>query len=776
MRSFMRLSLAVFLVLGLDTFANAQDPFGEPDGGDPFGTATGDDPFNAAPGNGSGFGGFGAAPAAGTSAPADAAAPSQGLDLNDPDPLVRIVRSNPPESPSELADAITWMTRIKRWDEVGRLLTDLSTKNWTQTQLAELSRSAGSAMWIRLRGMDDVLSGEQLQTVAQILEAPAKIASSPGWLDGWIAKLASNSPGERQLAQLRLQDGNRAAIKRLVDNLVGGSSSVDAKTLVQTLRLFGQDGVDALRAACSIPEPSKAHRVILGLAEFPKSGFSAELGAALHSTKYSQEQRDALKKSLATIYDRVPKANAVSEYLSAKYENALGDYQAARLSGKDIQDWNWAPSADGQSIQAVQSTVANRKLSKLARLAQLRLQLGDMPASQRASCVASVLQHAYQANSGLNDTVDAQALFGSAASLNTQDLEEVFDAATDMDFHGAALRALQLAASVNLPSVTFFSNLLTDSRPIIRYSALAELSKLDPKEPYGGEGAAVRTALEMNHLGSGPHALIVGLRSELLQVAQQQIQQFTAADVTVANSAQAALLELNSGDPVELIFVVDRVNDQSLFELIQRLRNSKRGHAVPIAVLTDQLYAHERSLISTQGGVLSSVMSRDPSQMKRILQKMYLELDTEPMTAEDRSALALEAGRFITTISSQPEQYPFYQLGQLHTQIVASAANLDQASEVKVLAGMSTKASQEQLLKKAINSRLGTEIVNQAANGFSESVKRNGMLLGRITVENAYDDYNRLAPNDPTVARALGHILDVMEANAGQATWPKPLR
>ena len=89
---------------------------------------------------------------------------------------------------------------------------------------------------------------------------------------------------------------------------------------------------------------------------------------------------------------------------------------------------------------------------------------------------------------------------------------------------------------------------------------------------------------------------------------------------------------------------------------------------------------------------------------------------------------------------------------------------------------MSTKASQEQLLKKAINSRLGTEIVNQAANGSSESVKRNGMLLGRTTVENAYDDYNRLAPNDPTVARALGHILDVMETNAGQATWPKPLR
>lgn len=775
MRSPWRVSLCTLVVVGITAIAHSQDPFGgDSMGSDPFGAATGDDPFGAAPGNDAGFGGFGNAPAAAANPAADAPQ-TQAVEVNDPDPLVRIVRSNPPKSPEEYSDAIGWMTRIRRWDEVGRLLTSLASENWDQAQLASLSRQAGSAMWIRLRGLGDALSSEQQATVSQILRAPAEIAASPGWIDGWIAKLSSSSPGEKQLAQLRLQDGNRAAIKRLADSLLAGSTKVSSKTLVETMMLFGQEGIDALKASAAVPDSEKSHRVVMGLAEFPKSGFSAELGAALYSTKYSSEQRDALSGRIAELYSSVPNDEVVRSYLAKKYDNAEAAYRASRLTKKDMSDRIWLPMQDG-SVLAMESTIPNGQLMSLARLAKLRMQVGGLSAADEAHCMAAVLQSAYQTDPGLNSSLQVAGLFGTDQVASADQFQDAFEVASNKDFHGGALRALQLAAQAEQPSVTFFSNLLNDPRPVIRYSALVELSKLNPTEPFGHEGAAVRTALEMNQLGTGPHALVVGLRSELLQVAQEQIQRAAAARVTVANSARAALMALDGSDPIELVFVVDRVSDQSLHELLQRIRNSKKGRAVPVAVLTDELYPYERSLIGSQGGTIASVMSRDPAQMQRVISLMQQELDTQPLSAEDRSALALEAGRFITTITSEPERYPFYPLGQLHSQIVDSAMNLDQASEIKVLAGISTNASQKQLLELAANSRLGAKMVNQAANAFGESVKRSGLKLDERTVNNCYDDYNRLAPNDPVIANSLGHILDVMEASAGHATWPKPLR
>lgn len=775
MRNFLRMSLCTFAVLALCPAVFSQDPFGGAMGGDPFGAAPGgDDPFNAAPGADAGFGGFGAAPAA-AAAPANASTPAQTLDMNDPNPLVRIVRANPPKSPQEFSDAIGWMTQIKRWDEVGRLLTEIGAANWSQDQLANLSRSAGSALWIRLRGMGQILSEEQQGTVSQILRAPAEIAASPGWLDSWIAKLASDSPGEKQLAQLRLQDGNRAAIKRLADSLLVGAPNVSVKTLVETLLLFGQEGVDALKAASSVSDSDRSLRVLLGLAEFPRSGFSAELGAALHSNKFSQAQRDELSERIAKLYSSVPGQDSVKVYLANKYSDAAASYQSSRLSKKDLQDRVWKASSDG-TIVSENSTVANGQLMQFARLAQLRLQVGELSEDDQAHCMAAILQDAYQSVPGLSSPLSAQDVFGQMNAPTADQLKAAFEVATKLDFHGGALRALQLAAQANRPSIAFFSELLNDTRPIIRYSALVELSKLNPTEPFGGEGAAVRTALEMNQLGQGPHALVVGLRSELLQAAQQQIQLSTAAKVTVANSARSALMALNGSDPIEMVFVVDRVSDQSLHELLQRIRNSKKGRSVPIAVVTDDLYPYERSLIDAQGGTITSVMSRDPSQMRRVIQLMQAELDTEPMSAEDRSTLALEAGRFITAITSQPEQYPFYPLGQLHSKIVDSTINLDQSSEIKVLAGLSTSASQKQLVKLAANARLGAQIVTQAANAFTESVRRGGLKLDAQTVKNCYDDYNRLAPTDPVVAKSLGHVLDSMEAYGGHANWPKPLR
>ena len=47
-----------------------------------------------------------------------------------------------------------------------------------------------------------------------------------------------------------------------------------------------------------------------------------------------------------------------------------------------------------------------------------------------------------------------------------------------------------------------------------------------------------------------------------------------------------------------MIIIVDRVHDLSLFELLQRLRKTQGGGALPIAVMTDQLYPRDTACCS----------------------------------------------------------------------------------------------------------------------------------------------------------------------------------
>ena len=166
-------AFAVFLLPPL----LAQDPFS---GADPFGGASApgvvDDAFGA--------------PAIAKPATTASGAP---LPANDPDPVVRLLRNKTPKSPSEMADGLTWTIRLKRWDEVGRLLERMQSFNWSLEQRAAVARRMGSAMVLRMRSTESTLSETQKGLAAELFQAPSQLTRDPAWIDQAIDKLASCS-------------------------------------------------------------------------------------------------------------------------------------------------------------------------------------------------------------------------------------------------------------------------------------------------------------------------------------------------------------------------------------------------------------------------------------------------------------------------------------------------------------------------------------------------------------------------------------------------------
>lgn len=761
-------AFALACSLSFVSMATAQNPFGE----DPFGSTAPD-----------AFGAF-AAPDMDTAAPANATLPANNpLTLEELDPVVRLLRLSPPKTAEQWADALTWMSRIKRWDEVRRLLDELSAANWTIESKAALARAGGSALWLRLRADEATLTDNQSALVRDILLAPGKIARDVDAIDGWIDQLASVQAGEQKLAQFRLHDGSMVAIKRLVDRLLSGDTTVPPTRLATAIASFGRDGEDALRAACVIRDPQKAGRVLLALAQLPNGEFNAELGAATASRVLPIEIQTQLSEKLLAKYGRIPDKAAVHAYLENRFDAALAEYQLQRATKGELTSSVWRPTPDGQSIELVELPSTHRPLERLAQLASHLANLTNATRKDSIATGASLLQRAYQANPTQELGEFEQHLlrsFDAELASDADYWQQVFARANEWEMHGAALRSLQLLTDHArrgdyLAPLDFLSQMLGDPRPVIRFTALQSIAQIAPQQPFPGAEKSIEVALEMSSLGNGPHALVIGMQSEMRQAASQQLSQKSGSMVTAVNTGREALLALDGSEPIELILLVDRVSDLSVFEVLQRIRNTKKGQSLPIAVLTERLYQHERRLIDEMPGVIQSVLSSDPTHMERVVRSMLNELDTNPMSTEDRSVFAQAGGGFLATIAGDRDTYAFYPISDWRERLISTQGGLPLVSQMTVIAAVGSADGQLKLSNMAATASYSEQQRMAAARAFGQSVKRFGMLMRPDDVLRNYDLYNELGPRDPIAAKALGLILDVTEAQAGKAAWPEGL-
>ena len=760
----LKIVLTLACALGFSP-AFAQDPFG------------GDSPFGA-PAN-AGNDAFAPPSAQKPATPAAAAVPA-----DDPDPVIRMLRSHPPKTPNDLADGLTWTIRLKRWDEVGRLLDRLQALNWTLDQKAAVARRMGAAMVLRMRSADAAISDAQKNVATELFQAPSQLVRDPAWIDQAIDKLGSVVPAERRAAQLRLHDAGSAAVSRLVNRLLAGDAKVPAIQLASTANSFGADGADALRTACLVQDTVAATRAITALTDLPNNEFGTELGAALFSRRLSPETQAQLSQKLAASYSKLPTAQAVEAHLKSRFDKALQTYQQQRAITSELTDHVWRPASNSTTaIERAEVSSADKALESLARLAALRMQLQVATNSGLADCAAILLQRSYKMRPQLVAAELPSFLLADIAPEVSGDLawwQQVFARCQELQLHGGATRSLQWMADAigtgNFDaSIGYLTKLLKDPTPAIRYTALEVLAKMDPKTSYYGNEWAMETAIEMTRMQSGPHALVIGLQSELRQAAQQQINLQTGSDVTVVNSGVAALKALDEPIPFEQIYIVDRVADQSISQLVQRLRKSQRGRSLPIAILTEQLYSYEREVLDEIPGVVTSLLTRNPEQMQRVTEMLDASLDTPPLTPTDRANFSAIASRFLSHISSNRQHYAFYPLSTWNSAIVNSTTELPSDTQVALLSGLGTAESQWKLASMTLQSTISEAHRMAAVKAFAQSVRQFGMNLHRDEVKQAYNRYNEVGPKDPVAAKAMGLVLDVIEAQVGKAPWPEGL-
>ncbi len=746
-RSWLRVSFCCASACALFAFASASNNV-LAQNADPFGAAApATDPFGTAP------------PAADTAMAAPdpaavASAPTSDADLSDdPDPVVQFLRSSPPKTPAKYGQALQWLAQLGRWKEIGRHLDRIKKATWTPEQLSELSIAAGAGIWFQIREAGSLLSDEQQAFAKEVAATPSRLARDPQWVDGWINQLASPDYATRQHAQLKLHSSNRVAIERLTNRLVAGDTTVPAVKLIESLMDFSGDGIEALKAASTVADATMRGRILTAIAESSSTSFSAEIGSALTDTELSNATQEALRKAVLAKYATVPQDRAIHDYLVSRFKDQLSDYQYARTHSKSLPAtvWRWNPQA--KTITAVEATAADRSLELLAHLAAERLLSDVRTLEDEVDSVVVLLQHSYQAQPGIaSANPTASLLAPMPASAQSGDFWKlVLDRSHELQMHGASLRAAQVigrmldAKQPSSAPFSFVTGCLKDSRPAMRYIATEAIIRSQVKQPYNNSSVVLENLIEMSRLGRGPTVLVVGLASDLRSAAEGQVQSLGGVAIGV-NSLQAALQVLDQPYPVELIMVVDRLQRDSLFTLVQRLRNSRRGSALPIAILTEQLRDFELREFNNMTAVEMSVLSHDVEHLPRVIERLESHLDVRPLTGEERLAFADIASATLATIASDRDTYGFYPLARWEKELTTAVSSLPTETWITVLGGLGTTQSQSQLMGIAADMGANQQSRSMAADSFGRSIKQFGLLIDRDETLKAYDLYNTQGP------------------------------
>ncbi|MCA9193497.1 MAG: hypothetical protein KDB03_17110 [Planctomycetales bacterium] len=756
---------ATCVVLALSSIAWSQNPFDE------------NNPFAVEPMPG-GIGGQGFGTAESTTS-TQAVASADVAATKETNPLVKRLHESPPSSVEDFANAVTWMVRIHRWDEVGRLFEDIQKANFSLEKKAEMARVPG-ALWLRTLADESELTPDQQTLAREIIAAPGQLARSAEHIRQQIAKLSSAVPSERRLAQFRLQDGGVTAIETLVQHLLTGDTQAAPIMLSATIAEMGPVGVEALEAACVLSETRQVERALLSVAQLPGASFHSTLGGNLFNVALSDDFRRTLADALQQRHSHVPNEESVRQHLAKAFASQLSEYQRLRGQRSQLLDTVWHLDRNRSQIERVSALPENRVLERLHRLGYLK---SRQPSAGRTDWVEHAvvsLQRDFQftpQESLSRLELAQQSTVPEELSTDAGFWQEVVNQADLWQMHGAASLGLAriesaVMAGQFLAPLDFLSDRLVDARPIIRYSALTAIHRIDPSYDFAGTENAIRTALEMLSLGDGPRALFIGADETRQNVAATQFSQLYNGTPQFAYSARSAMGIVNKSEALELIFITDRVSDMAVFELMQRLRGSRGGKALPIAVLADELYEHERSLIRSETGIVLGVLTSDSAQLKTVVDAMYQQLDTPPLSSLDRARFAMDAGSFLTRIAGDRKQYHFYPVELWQQQLVSSLSSFRINDKCVVLSGVGTAECQRQLIEIAGDTQLVELDRMAAAKAFHKNVQEAGTLISLSDIKLTYDRYNELGPTDPATVKALGLVLDVLEAQSGKRTWP----
>ena len=707
-----------------------------------------------------------------------------GIDTNETSAVVRSLRSNPPTTPSELAQAVGLMTRIRRWDEASRWLDRIGRLELDGPTALAVLRGAGPRTWAAIEANAGSFKTEQLQLIDKLRKLADDEVHSPANLAAQVNRLTSPNQADRLAGFDALRAAGDSGITALLDAVMRTNGLNPNPSMIEAFSLMGPNATAAWHTAMTSPHNEVRDRLIQMVHRAPKPSMGPELLTAIHDPTLPDSTKTKILRSLAERGKSAPEPQQAFEYNIATLDKSLDQFrQLSALNDVDTRNV-WILNQDGHGVSTRPGNAADQSLARASQAALQALRTAPAGDAVSARALATYLEEL--SRNGATDLANSP-VFQSLLPESLRESHEfgclIWDAATEERLPGAqALAVANLARwqgalmpnpvrdrlakasksghpSVRYPATIALMNSLLDQKGLIPSSQEQDFEQRGFEQRgyiEGGFQGASRVdlnAMEMQQLMADPMVMIIGA-SPSLRSHSHGLLSAMGLRYWEASSVDDVFNGLRNSVPIEGILIVDHLRDLDLGQLIQRVRSNPSTSTVPIALLAENLSRGEHLVAAADHGVVVGSVPPSIEGLGDILSRMNQMLAYPRATPEDRILWKDNAVNYLRAAYPQ------------NPSLLNSGASIRLAD---------TQEEQNNLLRIVADASQTPRQREQASQIFVQSIRRFGLLISSDTLNGQYDAYNSRGETEPVTRLVMGQILDAIDEVYGRsASDPLP--
>lgn len=720
-----------------------------------------------------------AAPQSGTR---DAAAIQERPDLAQLDENARLivatVRKSNPETPVEQAEAIQIMMDLEQYGEAQHYLGLLAAQKLEQASLFELNQAMGTDFFVRISLTREM--GRAGKVFAdEVLASSTKASLSPERIESLIGKLDDENVAVRSDAFRSLRRLGEPAVAQMVSLFADDSQSEHFGGARAALQRMGDIGLNPLVAgAVADNENVRLESVVaLGQIKDPKS-FDA-IVAAYYSSDSSEKLRGVAASVFRDRFNYFPDVSTVSKIWHRRAKQLLEDpnESGARKLGFSIGTetfWRWDAAQNALVVSEYDQVVARR-----IRAADRARVLAEINPGNSELYLFNLLTQleSQKLVAGVSGRVDVKSFLKQYPQANGQRINRVLEQALEQNLIAAAIGCSEVLEELADESVLFNG----DHRPCplvqailygdrhLQYAALRAIATIDPKRNYAGSSYVLEAAVYSANFAERPSVLVGSSREDLARSLASTVSSSGLGGFTANNGNDFFRLAL-ANSSVQFLLVCDTLHRPDYAELVQKLRQQWKTKRTPIAILY-RAENQARALRVAREDQLTIALpfTVNPELVALQIQQLKGSNSAWPVSNDHRRDHSDFAIEWLARMSQSPGDYPFYDMTSHQDELgklIFSVGWENSASQI--IARLGTPESQRILVDFASELTTPVDKRMMAANAFSKSVGKNGLLLTRTEIMRQYDRYNASEKDSIKSQQVLGSLLDAIESNRGK--------
>lgn len=746
-----------------------------------------------------------------------------GIDSNETSAVVRSLRANPPTTPSELAQAVGLMTRIRRWDEAARWLDRIGRLELDGPTALAVLRGAGPRTWAAIEANAGAFKAEQLQLIDKLRKLADDEVHSPANLAAQVNRLTSPNQADRLAGFDALRAAGDSGITALLDAVMRTNGLNPNPSMIEAFSLLGPNATAAWHTAMTSPHNEVRDRLIQLVHRAPKPSMGPELLTALHDPTLSESTKAGIRRSLAERGKSAPEPQQAFEYNIATLDKSLDQFrQLSALNDIDARNV-WTLNQDGHGISTRPGNAADQSLARASQAALQALRTAPAGDAVSARALATYLEEL--SRNGASDLANSP-VFQSLLPESLRESHEfgclIWDAATEERLPGAQALAVRNLArwqgalmpnpvrdrlakasksghpSVRYPATIALMNSLLDQKGLIPSAQdLDEVSTATTatiSQATATQRFTDRSAASGNTTPAGNSALPSDTYSGLEQrgyieggfqgasrvdINAREMQQLMADPMVMIIGASPSLRSHSHG--LLSTMGLRYWEASSVDDVFNGLRNSVPVEGILIVDhLRDldlgQLIQRIRSNPSTST-VPIALLAENLSSGEHLVAAADhgVVLGSVPPSIEGLGDILSRMNQMLAYPRATPEDRIFWKdnaVNYLRAVYPQNPSLLNSGASIRLA---DTQEEQNNLLRIVADASQTPRQREQASQIFVQSIRRFGLLISSDTLNGQYDAYNSRGETEPVTRLVMGQILDAIDEVYGRtASDPLP--